>query len=119
MYWCDDVIDDDPKTKDYNPGTVKGQKLILIALQWNRRRFRKDRIKNYIYTIGDSRELVYKRFRASPAVMKMGVSIKRLMLFGNPMHRLAVSMERYAKYFLDAYNDDWLERNDYTLVNRK
>ena len=43
--------------------------------------------------------------------VKMGLSVKRL-----GFHPKAVSMEQYAKYFLDGLNPDWLERNKYKLV---
>jgi len=118
MYWCDDVIDDDPSTRDYDPGTVKDQPLILVAVQYDRRKRRQGRIKNYIYRIGSTREIVYKKFRKSPAVMKMGVSLKRLLTSGKPYHKFAVSMEQYADYILDNEEPQWLKRNDFRRIKQ-
>ena len=106
MYWVDNW-------RDADPGEIGGKKLNLIAIQHARRlrNLWRKRPKNLIYKIGNTREIVYKRYSKSPAVMKMGISIKRL---GN--HPNAVSMEKYAKYFIDKKNPDWLERNNYELV---
>ncbi len=106
MYWVDDW-------READPGEVGGKKLNLIAIQHARRarNLWRKRPKNLIYRIGKGREIVYKRYSKSPAVMKMGISIKRL---GN--HPYAVSMEDYAMYFIDKIDADWLQRNNYELV---
>ena len=106
MYWVDNW-------RNADPGEVGGKKLALIAIQHARRlrNLWRKKPKNYIYRIGKGREIVYKRYSKSPAVMKMGISIKRLR-----NHPNAVSMEKYAEYFIDHKDSDWLERNNYELI---
>lgn len=111
MYWVD-------SWKNTNPGKVNGVHLFLIAIQKARRArdlWRK-KPKNWIYKIGNTREIVYKEFERSPAVMKMGVSGHFLRHSGNPFHKFMVPMEKYAKYFIDNSDPEWLKRNDYELV---
>ena len=104
MYWVDDWRKSDP-------GTVNGQPLQLYGIQVIKRFLRPKVTKNWIYRIGTTREIVYKPFPKAPAVMKMGIS-------GNTwaQHPKSVSMEQYAKYFIDRVDLDWLKRNSFELV---
>jgi len=111
MYKLDDWADGDPRTNDFNPGKYNKQPLKLIAKQFNRRLLFFRRTKNWIYQIGSSREIVYKPFPKSAGVMLMGISMKSMW-----WHPKSVSMEHYAKYFIDKIDPDWIKRNDFEFV---
>ena len=102
-------IVDNPK--DACPGSVYGNKLIKIGVQMERRLFRGKRIKNIIYKEDTTRNIWYKTSNCNAGVVAMGFSTTRLK-----NHPNAVSMELYAKYFLDKIDPLWLERNDFVLV---
>lgn len=103
MYWTDDY-------KKSNPGSVNGQPLKLIGIQVIKRVLRPKITKNYIYRIGNTREIVYKPFESAPAVMKMGISGVTW-----ERHPNSVSMEDYAKYFIDKVDLAWLKRNNFEV----
>jgi len=106
----DAYTDSDPSTRDSCPGQINGNDLIRIGVQYNRRfRFFK-RIKYIIYREGSTRNIWYKSSKCNVGVVAMGFSRSRLAFHPN-----AVSMEMYAKYFIDRINLKWLKRNDYEL----
>ena len=115
IFWVDDW-------RDTDPGQIKGQPLILVGVQKERRirKLWKKSIKNWIYAIDGSKMIVYKEYPLSPAVMKMGLSGHFLNKSGNPMHRYAVDMDYYYDVFVhnlfDIDNIEWRERNNYELV---
>lgn len=104
MRWVDDF-------NDVDPGTVDNHPLTLIAHQIIKRFLRKKVTHNWIYQVGDFREIAYKPYPLCPAVMKMGVSGRTFK-----QHPNSVSMESYAQYFLDKVDPAWLKRNRYELV---
>jgi len=109
--FVDAFQDDNPKTMDSCPGRVNNRDLIAIAVQYNRRfRFFK-RKKNIIYREGATRNIWYKRSKCNAGVVIMGFSLSRLK-----NHPNAIPMQRYAEFFLDDRNPEWLERNDYKLI---
>lgn len=103
MYWVDDY-------KKAYPGTIDNQPLKLIGLQVIKRFLKPKITKNYIYRIGNTREIVYKTYEFSPAVMKMGISSTTW-----ERHSKSVSMEDYAKYFIDRIDLEWLKRNSFEV----
>lgn len=115
MFW----VDNWKEITDIHAGKIDGKPLLEIAHQKERRLWKKligRKIKNYIYHISGTRLIVYKEYKKSAAVMRMGLSGHFLKMSGNPLHKYAVSMETYARYFLDGIDPDWLARNDYELV---
>jgi len=114
MALVDDWLDHDPRTRDSSPGTVKGRKLILIGLQHERRPNKISKgnlIKNWIFKLAGTKEIVYKEGFNNAGWVRMGVSPKM-----NGYHPKAVPMVQYAKYFIDVSNPAWLKNNDYELV---
>lgn len=111
--FVDAFEDSDPRTRDVCPGTVYGHKLIHVANQTQRRLrfFGRKKVKNVIYLEEGTANIWYKRSKCNVGVVAMGFSLSRLK-----MHPSAVSMEQYAKYFIDEIDPDWLERNDYVIV---
>lgn len=111
--FVDAFMDNDPKTRDTCPGTVNGHKLIKIALQKERRIFKKiiRPIKHIIYREEGTRSIWYKQSECNAGVVMMGFSMKEM-----DWDRKAVPMETYAKYFIDIIDADWLARNDYVLT---
>lgn len=101
--------------KDRCPGSFKGKRLIKIAIQKERRLFgliKTGTVKNIVYRLDGTREIVYKeKNECHPGVVMMGLSGKNW-----EMHPKSVSMERYARYFLDKIDHEWLKRNDYELL---
>ena len=99
-------------------GFVQGRRLILIAHQMERRRLLKflKRIKNYIYLVDGKQEIVYARSENTPAVMKMGISLRRLITEGRVRHEKAIPMEQYYSKFVGKPDREWLARNDYRLI---
>lgn len=108
--FVDDFMDKDPKTRDSCPGKINKHKLIVIGYQKERRLLIFKRIKHIIYREATTRNIWYKNSECNPGVVMMGFSLSRLALHPN-----AVTMEKYAEYFLDISNADWLERNNYVL----
>lgn len=116
MYMVDDW-------RDSKPGKVDGRDLILIAVQKERRlsKFWKKSIKNWIYRIAGTKEIVYKEYPASPGVMRMGLKGSFLRNSGNPWHRKSVPMEEYYDMFVANKNRPtyvaWRKRNDFSLIS--
>ena len=113
-------------THDYieRPGTVNGEGLKIVAIQYGSRIKFWRRIKNYIYAVEGTRQIVYKKRGAPMWVIRMGVSHKRRGIFRRGYrvyHPKAVSEETYARYFLDGEKDDkaWLKRNRYVILHNK
>lgn len=103
--------DNDPKTRDSCPGKINGNQLEPIAIQWNRRLKFWKRQKYIIYQEHGTRNIWYKRSKCNAGVVAMGFSLKRLA-----NHPKSISMEAYAKYFLDNWDSKWLKRNNYQLI---
>lgn len=95
------------------PGSVDGLRLIPIAIQTHRRarNLWKKTPKHIIYKRGDTREIWYKNSKCHVMAVKMGLSLRRLR-----MHPNAVSMEGYAKYFIDKIDLAWIKRNDFQFI---
>lgn len=97
------------------PGTFKGKKLIRIAVQKERRLFgliKTGSVKNIIYQLAGTRDIVYKeKNECHPGVIMMGLKGDTWV-----MHPKSVPMTKYAEYFLDRVDLDWLKRNDFELV---
>ena len=100
---------------DRCPGAFKGKRLIQIGIQKQRRLFGiipRGKPKNIIYKLEGTRDIVYKeKNECHPGVIMMGLKGDTWI-----MHPKSVSMEAYAKYFLDLVDRDWLARNDYELT---
>lgn len=111
FYWTDNF-------RPASEAFVGGRRLVLIAHQLERRRILRmfKRIKNYIYLIDGKQEIVYARSENSPAVMKMGISLNRLLKEGKARHRNAVPMEEYYDKFVRNPDHEWLKLNDYRLI---
>jgi len=109
--FVDDYMDRDPSTRDSSPGKVFGHQLKKIGVQIQRRLFRRGKVKHVIFVEEGTRNIWYKNSFNNAGVVAMGFSLSRLT-----MHPNAVSMEEYARYFLDDSDPDWLERNDFELV---
>lgn len=109
--FVDDYRDKDPKTVDSCPGKVYGNQLVRIGVQIERRIFglRKS-VKHIIFVEEGTRNIWYKNTFCYPSVVAMGFSASKLIF-----HPKAVSMQEYAKYFLDQVDTDWLKRNDFVL----
>ena len=98
--------------RDRCPGSFKGKKLIKIAVQKERRLLIFHPIKNLIFVLEGTRDIVYKeKNECHPGVVMMGLSGRTW-----EMHPKSVKMETYARYFLDKADTEWLKRNDYELV---
>lgn len=109
--FVDAWTDNDPKTRDSCPGKINTHDLIPIAIQYNRRfKFFKKQ-KHIIYNEKGTRNIWYKNSKCNAGVVAMGFSLKRLK-----NHPKSVSMESYAKKFIDGHNGKWLERNNYKLI---
>lgn len=120
--FVDDWQDNDPKTRDSCAGKVFGHKLVKIGEQIERRWFGRGRVKNVIFVEEGTRNIWYKPSYCNAGVVAMGFSLSRL-----DFHPSAVSMERYAHYFLGSLGDNpidtqnrlaWLERNDFKLTTK-
>ena len=109
--FVDAWTDNDPKTRDSSPGKLDGKQLVKIGVQKERRLLVFKRVKHVIFKLEGTREIWYKNNFDYPAAVAMGFSLSKLQ-----MHPMAVSMEQYAKYFIDKIDLGWLERNDYSLV---
>ena len=104
--------------------TIKGKRLIRKAYQLERpKRYfgTRKRIKNIIYIIEGEKMVVYANKQNAIAVMKMGLSLKRLRKYSHSlkraMHPKSVSAEEYYKYFSNPnLYRDWLKRNKYQMV---
>ncbi len=103
--------DNDPKTRDACPGKINGNKLVKIGIQWNRRLKFWRKQKYVIYVEKGTRNIWYKSSKCNAGVVAMGFSRRRMDL-----HLKSVSMEEYAKYFIDRSDSKWLKRNNYELV---
>lgn len=108
--FVDDYMDKDAKTIDRFPGKVFGNKLICIGKQTERRIFGRRKIKHIIFVAESTRDLWYKTSFDAVGVIAMGFSLKTLMF-----HKSAMSMEEYARIFLDGADPFFLKRNDYEL----
>ena len=107
-----------------NPGTVNNEKLKIVAIQYGGRFKFWRRIKNYIYVIEGTRQIVYKKRGGPMWVIRMGVSHKKRGIFRRAYrvrHPKAVSEGTYAEYFLDGEKEGkvWLKRNRYVLLHNK
>jgi hypothetical protein len=110
--FVDDFMDKDPRTRQTCPGTVNGNKLVLIAKQTSRRfGFLPSKIKNVIFIEKGTRNIWYKRSICNVGVVKMGFSLSRL-----DTHPSAIPMEEYARRFIDRFDVDWLVRNNYSFI---
>ena len=106
------------------PGTVNNEGLKIIAIQYGARFKFWRRIKNYIYAVEGTRQIVYKKRGAPMWVIRMGISHKKRGIFRRSFrvhHPKAVSEVEYARIFLDGLEDDkaWLKRNRYVLLHNK
>ena len=111
--FVDDYMDKDPKTRDSCPGKVNKHKLVLIGQQRERRIIKlllNKKIKHYIFREEGTRNIWYKNSVCNPGVVMMGFSLSLLK-----MHPNAVPMEKYAKYFIDNIDAEWLAQNDFVL----
>lgn len=112
--FVDDWIDKDPKTRDSSPGKVKGHKLILIAKQTERRLkylFLKRTIKNWIFLLDGTHDLIYKQSFNNAGYAVMGLSLKL-----QDWHPKSVPMETYYDKFVAHPDKSWLALNDFELV---
>ena len=112
--FVDDYMDKNPKTRDSSPGTVNGHRLIHIGNQIQIRIFRRGKIKHLIFVEEGTRNIWYKDSMHSVGVVKMGFSQSR-----RGLHPKAVTMEKYAEYFLDGKDDSWLLQNNYRLIENE
>ena len=106
MGFVDDYRDFDPNTKNASPGKLNGNQLNLIAYQrertWNPKTwFGKGNVKNWIYRVGSTRLVIYKPSPNTPGWALMGISRSRM-----DYHPNAISMELYAKIFIDKNSTD-------------
>ncbi len=110
--FVDDWIDKDPKTRDSSPGKVNGNRLIQIAIQKERRFFKRltHPIKHYIFQEEGTKSIWYKQSFNNAGVVKMGFSLSEL-----GMDRRSVPMETYYARFIETPDKEWLARNDFEL----
>lgn len=99
--------------KNRCPGTIRGKRLIPIAIQKERRIFKRlfKPIKTYIFVLEGTRNIYYKQDLCHPSVIAFGYSKDDPDWDGK-----SVPMEIYAKLFIDRVDPEWLERNDYTIL---
>lgn len=131
-FFVDAWRDNDPTTRDASPGKVDGQQLVLIGQQRQRtfwHGFGQGPVKNWIYKVGNMRQVVYKQGPDNPGVVLMGISLSRM-----DYHPNALPMETYCKIFIDKNETDadvqkvikdggcktlqeWLAQNNFELVS--
>lgn len=127
------IVDD---IYDRTPGTIDGKRLVKIAVQKERRIFKKlmgKKIKNVIYQLRGTKEIWYKNNDSAIGAISMGFSMKR-----KDYHPKSVPMEFYYEAFTEPSElinrdylsagqadtirkvkltySDWLSLNDYVLV---
>lgn len=109
--FVDDYNDKNPKTNNSSPGALDGKKLIKIGVQKERRLLVLKRVKHIIFVLEGTREIWYKNTFDYPVAVAMGFKASKLK-----WHPKSVTMEQYARLFLDKVDPDWLKLYDYELI---